>query len=212
MEYTNQLSQAIVDGKLEIAQDMVSKAIETGMDPQTIINDYLTVGMAEIGQRFQDHKAFVPNLLMSARAMKGALEILKPYMNSEVETHLGTVVIGTVQGDLHDIGKNLVASMLEGCGFKVINLGIDVSSEKFVKAVEEYKADIVCLSALLTTTMNYMRNIVDEFTKVGLRDKVKIMVGGAPVNDTFAAKIGADLYTSNANAAVVGAKQLLGIN
>ena len=197
MEDMNQISQAIVDGKLELAQELVGKAIESGMDAQSIIDDYLTAGMAEIGQRFQDRKAFVPNLLMSA--------------SGRVESHVGTVVIGTVKGDLHDIGKNLVASMFEGCGFKVINLGIDVSSEKFVKAVEEHNADILCLSALLTTTMNYMRNVVTELSKAGLRDKVKVMVGGAPVNAAFAAQIGADLYTSNANAAVTGAKQLLNI-
>ena len=211
MEDMNQISQAIVDGKLELAQELVGRAVESGVDAQTIINDYLTVGMPEFGQRFQDRKAFVPNLLMSARAMKGALAVLKPHMSSEIETHIGTVVIGTVKGDLHAMGRNLVASMFEGCGFKVVNLGIDVSSEKFVKAVEEHDADILCLSALLTTTMNYMRNVIVELDKAGLRDKVKVMVGGAPVNAAFAAQIGADLYTSNANAAVTGAKRLLSI-
>lgn len=207
----NPLSQAIVAGNLEQTQQLVRQALAEGMDTQTLINDYLTTGMAEIGQRFQDRKAFVPNLLMSARAMKGALEILKPYMTEETETRLGTIVIGTVKGDLHDIGKNLVASMFEGCGFKVVNLGIDVSSEKFIQAIREHHADIVCLSALLTTTMNYMRNVVADLEKEGLRDRVKVMVGGAPVNEAFAAQIGADLYTSNANAAVTGAKQLLHI-
>lgn len=211
MEEMNPLSQAIVAGNLEQTQQLVRQALAEGMDTQTLINDYLTTGMAEIGQRFQDRKAFVPNLLMSARAMKGALEILKPYMTEEMETRLGTIVIGTVKGDLHDIGKNLVASMFEGCGFKVVNLGIDVSSEKFIQAIREHHADIVCLSALLTTTMNYMRNVVADLEKEGLRDRVKVMVGGAPVNEAFAAQIGADLYTSNANAAVTGAKQLLHI-
>lgn len=211
MEEMNPLSQAIVAGNLEQTQQLVRQALAEGMDTQTLINDYLTTGMAEIGQRFQDRKAFVPNLLMSARAMKRALEILKPYMTEETETHLGTIVIGTVKGDLHDIGKNLVASMFEGCGFKVVNLGIDVSSEKFIQAIREHHADIVCLSALLTTTMNYMRNVVADLEKEGLRDRVKVMVGGAPVNEAFAAQIGADLYTSNANAAVTGAKQLLHI-
>lgn len=211
MEEMNPLSQAIVAGNLEQTQQLVRQAPAEGMDTQTLINDYLTTGMAEIGQRFQDRKAFVPNLLMSARAMKGALEILKPYMTEETETRLGTIVIGTVKGDLHDIGKNLVASMFEGCGFKVVNLGIDVSSEKFIQAIREHHADIVCLSALLTTTMNYMRNVVADLEKEGLRDRVKVMVGGAPVNEAFAAQIGADLYTSNANAAVTGAKQLLHI-
>lgn len=211
MEEMNPLSQAIVAGNLEQTQQLVRQALAEGMDTQTLINDYLTTGMAEIGQRFQDRKAFVPNLLMSALAMKGALEILKPYMTEETETRLGTIVIGTVKGDLHDIGKNLVASMFEGCGFKVVNLGIDVSSEKFIQAIREHHADIVCLSALLTTTMNYMRNVVADLEKEGLRDRVKVMVGGAPVNEAFAAQIGADLYTSNANAAVTGAKQLLHI-
>lgn len=211
MEEMNPLSQAIVAGNLEQTQQLVRQALAEGMDTQTLINDFLTTGMAEIGQRFQDRKAFVPNLLMSARAMKGALEILKPYMTEETETRLGTIVIGTVKGDLHDIGKNLVASMFEGCGFKVVNLGIDVSSEKFIQAIREHHADIVCLSALLTTTMNYMRNVVADLEKEGLRDRVKVMVGGAPVNEAFAAQIGADLYTSNANAAVTGAKQLLHI-
>lgn len=211
MEEMNPLSQAIVAGNLEQTQQLVRQALAEGMDTQTLINDYLTTGMAEIGQRFQDRKAFVPNLLMSARAMKGALEILKPYMTEETETRQGTIVIGTVKGDLHDIGKNLVASMFEGCGFKVVNLGIDVSSEKFIQAIREHHADIVCLSALLTTTMNYMRNVVADLEKEGLRDRVKVMVGGAPVNEAFAAQIGADLYTSNANAAVTGAKQLLHI-
>ena len=211
MEEMNPLSQAIVAGNLEQTQQLVRQALAEGMDTQTLINDYLTTGMAEIGQRFQDRKAFVPNLLMSARAMKGALEIRKPYMTEETETRLGTIVIGTVKGDLHDIGKNLVASMFEGCGFKVVNLGIDVSSEKFIQAIREHHADIVCLSALLTTTMNYMRNVVADLEKEGLRDRVKVMVGGAPVNEAFAAQIGADLYTSNANAAVTGAKQLLHI-
>ena len=172
-------------GNLEQTQQLVRQALAEGMDTQTLINDYLTTGMAEIGQRFQDRKAFVPNLLMSARAMKGALEILKPYMTEETETRLGTIVIGTVKGDLHDIGKNLVASMFEGCGFKVVNLGIDVSSEKFIQAIREHHADIVCLSALLTTTMNYMRNVVADLEKEGLRDRVKVMVGGAPVNEAF---------------------------
>ena len=205
------LSQAIVDGKLEAAEELVRKALDNKEDVQTIINSYLTAGMAEIGQRFQDRKAFVPNLLMSARAMKGALAILQPYMNDGVTHTVGTVVIGTVKGDLHDIGKNLVASMFEGSGFKVVNLGIDVSSDKFIAAVREHNADILCLSALLTTTMTYMKTVIDALVKAGLRDKVKVMVGGAPLSSAFAAQIGADMYTSNANAAVVGAKQLLGL-
>lgn len=205
----NQISQAIVDGKLELAQELVGKAIESGMDAQSIIDDYLTAGMAEIGQRFQDRKAFVPNLLMSARAMKGALEVLKPHMSGRVESHVGTVVIGTVKGDLHDIGKNLVASMFEGCGFEVINLGVNITADRFVEAVRTEQADILCLSALLTTTMNYMKTVIEAVEQAGLRDRVKIMVGGAPVNQLFADQIGADGYSDNANSAVLKAKELI---
>ena len=210
MEEMNPLSQAIVAGNLEQTQQLVRQALAEGMDTQTLINDYLTTGMAEIGQRFQDRKAFVPNLLMSARAMKGALEILKPYMTEETETRLGTIVIGTVKGDLHDIGKNLVASMFEGCGFKVVNLGIDVSSEKFIQAIREHHADIVCLSALLTTTMNYMRNVVADLEKEGLRDRVKVMVGGAVLTKAYAEQIGADFYAKDAKASADYAKQIFG--
>ena len=147
--------------------------------------------------------------LMSARAMRGALDILKPLMQGQVNSYIGRIVIGTVKGDLHDIGKNLVASMFEGCGFEVINLGVDVSSDKFISAALENKADIICMSALLTTTMNYMKEVIDALETSGLRGKVKVMVGGAPVSDAFAKSIGADAYTSNANAAVIMAKKLI---
>lgn len=179
----NKLTEAIVAGKLEVTQEIVNAALAEKVDPQVLINDYLTKGMEEIGQRFEVGKAFVPNLLMSARAMKGALEILKPLLKGDKSTTIGKVVIGTVKGDLHDIGKNLVASMFEGCGFEVINLGIDVSSDKFITAVQETKADIVCLSALLTTTMNYMKEVVEALKQAGLRERVKVMVGGAPLSE-----------------------------
>lgn len=205
----NELTEAIVAGKLEASQEMVREALKVRTDPQVLINEYLTKGMEEIGKRFEAGKAFVPNLLMSARAMKGALEILKPLLVDEKQTTVGTVVIGTVKGDLHDIGKNLVASMFEGRGFKVINLGIDVSSDKFIAAIRENQADILCLSALLTTTMNYMKEVVVALEEAGLRERVKVMVGGAPLSDGFARRIGADAYTSNANAAVEKARRLL---
>lgn len=165
--------------------------------------------MEAIGARFESGQVFVPNLLMSARAMRGALDILKPLMQGQVNSYIGRIVIGTVKGDLHDIGKNLVASMFEGCGFEVINLGVDVSSDKFISAALENKADIICMSALLTTTMNYMKEVIDALETSGLRGKVKVMVGGAPVSDAFAKSIGADAYTSNANAAVIMAKKLI---
>lgn len=203
------LKDMIAGGRLPQAQKVVSDAVAEGMNPQEIIDGPLVKGMEEIGEKFEKGQAFVPNLLLAARAMKGCLEILTPLMKDGCATTLGTVVIGTVKGDLHDIGKNLVASMLEGCGFKVVNLGTDVSARKFIDAVRENDARIVCLSALLTTTMTYMKEIVDAFVAEGLRDKVRIMVGGAPVNAAFASRIGADGYSSNANEAVALAKSLL---
>ncbi|MBV3635652.1 MULTISPECIES: corrinoid protein [Bacteroides] len=204
------LKEAIVAGKLEDAKAIVNEAIEAGMDAQDIINGYLIKGMEEIGQRFEEGKAFVPNLLLAARAMKGCLEILKPRLKDASGASLGTLVIGTVKGDLHDIGKNLVASMLEGCGFEVINLGVDISGQQFVEAVRKYNPQIVCLSALLTTTMSYMKEVIDTLDSEGLRQNVKVLVGGAPVSEEFAMQIGADGYSSNANGAVVLAKRVLG--
>ncbi len=193
-----------LNGKLEQAVAVTQEAINEGISPTEIINQYMVKAMEEIGARFEAGKAFVPNLLLAARAMKGFLELLKPLMRDKNTATIGKVVIGTVKGDLHDIGKNLVASMFEGCGFEVINLGVDVSSTKFIEAAKEHHA-----SALLTTTMMYMEKVVQAVEAEGLRDQVKIMVGGAPVNNAFAQKIGADAYTSNANQAVQVAKQLL---
>lgn len=212
MKDYNELYEAILAGSLEKAVEVTKQAVEDKVDPQDIINLYMIKAMEEIGRRFEAGKVFVPNLLMSARAMRGALDILKPLLSGHVDTYIGKVVIGTVKGDLHDIGKNLVASMFEGCGFEVINLGVDVSSENFVEAARANHANIVCMSALLTTTMNYMKEVIAAIEKAGIRDDVKIMVGGAPLNDAFAKSIGADAYTSNANAAVVVAKELLGKN
>lgn len=204
------LQEAIVNGKLEDAIETTKQAINEAIPAQTIINDFLVKGMEEIGAQFEAGKAYVPNLLMSARAMKGALELLKPYMESNKETaSLGKVVVGTVKGDLHDIGKNLVCSMLEGCGFEVINLGVDVSDAQFVEAAKEHKANIVCMSALLTTTMVYMKEVIKAFENAGIRNDVKIMVGGAPLSEKFAEEIGADGYSDNANAAVTLARKLL---
>lgn len=211
MADSNKLIEFIATGKLEDAKNLLNATLAEGVSPQEIIDNYLIKGMETVGQRFEEGKAFVPNLLMAARAMKACMDILKPLMKEGSQKTLGTLVIGTVKGDLHDIGKNLVASMLEGCGFKVINLGVDVSGEQFVNAVKENNAQIVCLSALLTTTMNYMEEVIKTIEKEGLRDKVKIMIGGAPVNQEFADKIGADGYSSNANEAVILAKKVLNI-
>ena len=208
MSNLNELYDAILVGKLEDAVKVTKIAVEEGVTPHEIINEYMIKAMEEIGSRFEAGKVFVPNLLMSARAMRGALDV----MQGQVDSYIGKIVIGTVKGDLHDIGKNLVASMFEGCGFEVINLGVDVSSDKFISAALENKADIICMSALLTTTMNYMKEVVAAVEASELKGKVKIMVGGAPVNDAFAKAIGADAYTSNANAAVVMAKKLIAAN
>lgn len=209
MNYSELLFNSIVEGRLESAIKGVEEALDAGDDPQNIVSEYMIKAMEEIGRRFEEGRAYVPNLLMAARAMKGALEIVKPLMTGGTTTTIGKVIIGTVLGDLHDIGKNLVASMFEGCGFEVINLGTNISAEQFVQAAEENDADIVCLSALLTTTMKYMETIIHAFEKEGMRDKVIIMVGGAPVNQKFADQIGADAYTDNANAAVTVAKALM---
>lgn len=202
-----ELYDAIFKGNLPAAKTSVQAALDAGQNPQEIIDGNMVPAMEAIGKEFAEGKVFVPNLLLSARAMKGALEILKPLMHAENTTMLGTVVIGTVKGDLHDIGKNLVASMLEGRGFKVVNLGADVSKEKFIEAAKENNADIICLSALLTTTMGYMKEVVDAVRETGLN--VKIMVGGAPLNADYAKNIGADGYSSNANEAVDLAKSLV---
>lgn len=203
------LYEAILKGKLDVAKAVTTEAIAENVDPQLIINEYMSRAMEDIGKRFEEGKAFVPELLMAARAMKGALDLLKPLMKGAASHRLGKVVIGTVKGDLHDIGKNLVASMLEGCGFDVINLGTDISSEKFITAIKENQAQILCLSALLTTTMNYMQEVIDALEKSGIRQEVKVMIGGAPVSESFARQIGADGYSDNANAAVTLAKSLL---
>jgi corrinoid protein of di/trimethylamine methyltransferase len=204
------LFQAILDGRREDATTATREAIAQAIAPQDLINGEMIRAMSEVGRRFQEGKAFVPQLLMAGRAMKAALGILKPMMGGKANTALGKVVIGTVKGDLHDIGKNLVASMLEGCGFEVVNIGIDVSADTFIQAVKAHQPDILCMSALLTTTMGYMKEVIGALERAGIRNQVKVMVGGAPVTQGFADEIGADGYSDNANAAVSVAKQLLG--
>ena len=205
------LFQAILNGKSDEAAAATKEAIAQQIAPQDLINGQMIRAMSEVGQRFQDGKAFVPQLLMAGRAMKAALELLKPLMAGSANTSIGKVVIGTVKGDLHDIGKNLVASMLEGCGFEVVNIGIDVSADKFIEEVKKNQPDILCMSALLTTTMGYMKEVIDALEAAGIRDQVKVMVGGAPVTQGFADEIGADGYSDNANSAVTVAKQLLAL-
>lgn len=205
----NKLFDSIVAGKLEPAVEVTQEILAEGLDIQVVINDYMIKAMEEIGNRFQNQKAYVPELLMAARAMKGSLDLLKPHLKGDKPMTLGKIIIGTVFGDLHDIGKNLVASMFEGCGFEVINMGVNISADRFVETVKKEQPDIVCLSALLTTTMGYMKEVIVALEKAGLRDQVKVMVGGAPVNELFAQQIGADGFSSNANAAVTKAKELM---
>lgn len=212
MAELNLLYEAILSGKQKLAIEATNAALADKADPKELIDKYMIKAMEEIGARFERQEAFVPELLMAGRAMKASLNILQPLLQvSGQSSSLGKVVLGTVKGDLHDIGKNLVASMLEGCGFEVIDLGIDMESDKFVEAVREHNADILGLSALLTTTMPYMKTVIEALQTAGLRDKVKVIVGGAPVSEGFAREIGADGYSDTANAAVSTVKHLLGI-
>ena len=205
----NLLYEAILGGKLEQSVEVTNQAIAEGVEPQAIINGYMIKAMEEVGQRFQRGEAFVPNLLMAARAMKGSLDILKPLMKGDASTSLGKVVIGTVKGDLHDIGKNLVAMMIESAGFEVIDLGVDVPVEKFIEAVRENPdVKVVGVSALLTTTMPAMKETVEALNKEDFRKDIKIMVGGAPITPEFAEEIGADAYTADAASAAQVAKSL----
>lgn len=198
----------ILDGDEDAVTNAVPVALEAGIDPAVILNDGMMAAMAEVGRQFEEGECFVPEMMIAAMAMKAGLAALKPHLSPGSITRSGRVVIGTVKGDLHDIGKNLVAMMLEGAGFEVIDLGVDVRPEVFVGAVLEHRPDLVGLSALLTTTMVSIGLVVESLKAAGLRDQVKIMVGGAAVNDVFAAKIGADGYAADANKAVTLAQAL----
>lgn len=203
------LYDAVLNGDQKTAVAVTQEALAEGIAPLELITKYMIPAMDEVGRRFECEEYFVPELLLSARAMKGALELLRPLLVASGAQPAGRVVIGTVKGDLHDIGKNLVASMLEGGGFEVIDLGADVAPEKFIQAVQEKNAQIVALSALLTVTMPSMRKTIDALREAGVRDKVKVMVGGAPVTPQFAREIGADGYGENATAAVALARQFV---
>jgi corrinoid protein of di/trimethylamine methyltransferase len=202
-----QLYEAIINGDLATAESTVKQAIDEGADPQQMVTDYMISAMDEVGRRFENNEYFVPELLISARAMKGALAIINPLLADKGAKPAGSVVIGTIAGDLHDIGKNLVASMLEGGGFEIHDLGVDVSIESFVTACKEHKPDIVAMSALLTTTMPSMKSVVEALDAAGFREQVKVMIGGAPVTQQFADEIGADAYSDNAAGAVRAARE-----
>ncbi len=205
MEILNNISEALQKGKAKDVKAMVQEALDSGIEAQQVLNEGLLAGMNVIGVKFKNNEIYVPDVLIAARAMKAGTEILKPLLASGGIEAAGKVVIGTVKGDLHDIGKNLVAMMMEGQGLEVIDLGTDVSAEKFVSAATENGAQIICCSALLTTTMNEMKSVVEAAKSAGIRDKVTIMVGGAPVNQSFADNIGADLYTADAASAAEAA-------
>lgn len=203
------LSLAVQKGKSKQVKELVNAEIEKGTPVEEILNDGLIAPMGIVGENFKQNKIYVPEMLVAARAMSAGLKILEPLMTETGVKPVGTVVIGTVKGDLHDIGKNLVAMMMKGIGATVYDLGIDVPDADFVEKAEEVNADIVCISALLTTTMPAINDVIKEFEKSGVRDKYRIMVGGAPVNQAFADEIGADVYTSNAADAAENAKEFL---
>jgi 5-methyltetrahydrofolate--homocysteine methyltransferase len=205
----NEIKEAVIDGLQKVVPGKVQAALDAGIDPETILNEAMIKGMSEVGQLFEDGEFFVPEMLVAARAMASGMEILKPRLIQADVKSAGKVIIGTVQGDLHDIGKNLVGMMLEGAAFEVVDLGADVSPEKFVEAVKENGAQIVALSALLTTTMPSMKATIEALETAGLRDKVKVMVGGAPLSDQYAKEIHADGYSPDANRAVALAKSLI---
>jgi len=203
----------IVDSLIEFDEakvlKLVQNALDEGVEAKEILNQGLIAGMDVVGEKMENEDMFIPEVLMAAKVMSAAVGILKPLLAEEDMSAMGRVVIGTVKGDLHDIGKNLVAMMLESAGFEVYNLGVDISPDKFVSEVNEKNANMVCLSALLTTTMPMMKQTIDAVVESGLRDRVKIMVGGAPVTKNYANEIGADGYAPDAGSATKLAKMLL---
>jgi corrinoid protein of di/trimethylamine methyltransferase len=210
MAQSKELYDAILNGDAKKAHAATEAALAAGAVPLQLISESMVPAMDEVGRLFEAEEYFVPELLLAGRAMRSALEILRPLMTASGDKLSTRVVLGTVKGDLHDIGKNIVGSMLEGGGFEVIDLGSDVSPEKFVAAVEEKKPQIVCLSALLTVTMPAMKTTIDALKTAGLRTQVKVLIGGAPVTQQYANEIGADGYSENASGAVGMVKTLLG--
>ena len=202
------IKDALLTGDAESVKTEVQKGVDQGTDADTILNDGLISGMDVVGERMQTGEMFIPEVLMAAKSMSEAVEILKPFLKDGGRNKTGHMVIGTVKGDLHDIGKNLVTMMVESAGFEVTDLGVDVAPEKFVEAVREKNPNIVALSALLTTTMPMMQQTVDALAESGVRDRIRIIVGGAPVNQEFADRIGADGYAADAGGASKLAKSL----
>lgn len=203
------LYEAILTGDASTATEITKEAIAADMDPQTLIAERMIPAMDEVGRRFEEGELFVPELLITGRAMKGALDLLRPLLTAQGVEPTGRIVIGTVKGDLHDIGKGLVASMLEGAGYEVIDLGVDVAADKFISEVREAGANILALSALLTTTMPAMKSVVDAVRDSDLSDRCKVIIGGAPITQQYADSIGADGYSDSANGAVTLARELI---
>ena len=210
MPESRELYDAILTGNAKKADEITKAALAAGADPSELLSKQMIPAMDEVGKRFECNEYFVPELLIAARAMKTALTLLTPKLAAAGAKAAGRVVIGTVQGDLHDIGKNLVASMLEGGGFKVVDLGVDVSPSKFVEAVKEEDGSVLAMSALLTTTMTQMKAVLQELETAGVRKKTKVMIGGAPITQQYADEIGADGYSDNASGAVALARRLVG--
>jgi len=204
-----ELSKGVIAGNLAKVKEMTQALLDGGSDPLEIINQGLIAGMSVVGARFKNGEMFVPEVLMAAKAMSGGVEIVKPLITDADMPSVGKVLLGTVKGDLHDIGKNLVGMMLESGGFTVVNLGIDISPEQFVAAVKEHNPGIVAMSALLTTTMLHMKDTIELLKEEGLRDKVKVIVGGAPISQDFADEVGADGFAPDAASATELCKRLL---
>ena len=205
MQDLQQLHEAILTGNAKSAKAITEAALAEAIEPLKLVQEFMMPAMNEVGRRFECNEYFVPELLLSARAMKAALELLRPLLAARGAEPVGRVAIGTVKGDLHDIGKNLVGAMLEGGGYEVIDLGVNVTPEQFITAVKEKKANIIAMSALLTTTMSAMKTTIDAIMAAGIRDQVKIIIGGAPITEKFAGEIGADGFSESAAGAVSAA-------
>jgi 5-methyltetrahydrofolate--homocysteine methyltransferase len=206
-----EIADNLIKGQAKKVAELTTAAIEEKIEPAKILNEGLIAGMNVVGQRFKAAEFYVPEVLIAARAMKGAMEILKPKLLESGVKPIAKIAIGTVKGDLHDIGKNLVCMMLQGAGFEIVDLGVDVTSEKFVEAVKTEDISILGMSALLTTTMPSMKTTIDAMKEAGVRDKVKVIIGGAPVSQAFADEICADGYSADAASAVEISKKLLNI-
>lgn len=209
MDVVTQIRTNVIEGNAQATLELVKQALTNGIPAEQILNEGLIAAMAHVGKLFEEGEYYVPEMLIAARAMKGGLELLRPALAAAKVQAIGKIVIGTVQGDLHDIGKNLVAMMMEGAGFEVIDLGVDVTPEKFVEAINAHQPQLVGCSALLTTTMPKMKATINAIERAGIRSRVKVLVGGAPVTARYASEIGADAYAPDASAAASIAKSLL---